>query len=168
MNQIRPTIIIDSREKTPLAFEFPTIVGCMYSGDYGIVGAENLFAVERKTLDDLAASCAGSRREVFEHELGRLRGCRFRRLLIIGTEADIHAHNYRSNIAPNALLGSVLSFEVRYDIPLVWEPDAQAAARLVERWAQRFAREAMKVSYEISKGPPPSLISTAKIPVTKA
>ncbi len=168
MKPTTPTIIIDSREKTPLAFEFPTIVGGLYSGDYGIVGAEHLFAVERKTLDDLAASCAGSRREVFEHELGRLRGCRFRRLLIIGTEADIHAHNYRSNITPNALLGSVLSFEVRYDIPLVWEPDAQAAARLVERWAQRFAREAMKVSYEISKGPPPSPVSTAKIPVTKA
>ena len=98
----------------------------------------------------------------------RLRGYRFRRLLIIGTEADIHAHNYRSNITPNALLGSVLSFEVRYDIPLVWEPDVQAAARLVERWAQRFAREAMKVSYEISKGPAPSLVSTAKIPVSKA
>ena len=168
MNQMRPTIIIDSREKTPLAFEFPTVKGCLYSGDYGLVGAEHLFAVERKTLDDLAASCAGSRREVFEHELGRLRGCRFRRLLIIGTEADIHAHHYRSNITPNALLGSVLSFEVRYDIPLVWEPDAQAAARLVERWAQRFAREAMKVSYEISKGPAPSHVSTAKIPVTKA
>ena len=168
MNQMRPTIIIDSREKTPLTFEFPTIVGGLYSGDYGLVGAEHLFAVERKSLDDLAASCAGSRREVFEHELGRLRGYRFRRLLIIGTEADIHAHNYRSNITPNALLGSVLSFEVRYDIPLVWEPDAQAAARLIERWAQRFASEAMKVSFNISKGPAPSRVSTAKIPVSKA
>jgi ERCC4-type nuclease len=168
MKPTTPTIIIDSREKTPLAFEFPTVKGGLYSGDYSLVGAENLFAVERKTLDDLAASCAGSRREVFEHELLRLRGYRFRRLLIIGTEADIHAHNYCSNITPNALLGSVLSFEVRYDIPLVWEPDAQAAARLIERWAQRFAREAMKVSYEISKGPAPSPVSTAKIPVTKA
>ena len=136
MKPTTPTIIIDSREKTSLAFEFPTVVGGLYTGDYSLVGAEHLFAVERKTLDDLAASCAGSRREVFEHELGRLRGYRFRRLLIIGTEADIYAHNYRSNITPNALLGSVLSFEVRYDIPLVWEPDVQAAARLVERWAQ--------------------------------
>jgi ERCC4-type nuclease len=168
MKPTTPTIIIDSREKTPLAFEFPTIVGGLSSGDYSLVGAENLFSVERKSLDDLAASCAGSRREVFEHELLRLRGYRFRRLLIIGTEADIHAHNYRSNITPNALLGSVLSFEVRYDIPLVWEPDAQAAARLVERWAQRFASEAMKVSFNISKGPAPSLVSTAKIPVSKA
>ena len=152
MNQMRPTIIIDSREKTPLEFDYPSVVRGLYSGDYSFVGAEHLFAVERKTLADLAASCARSRREVFEHELLRLRGYRFRRLLITATEEDVHAHNYRSNMSPNALLGSVFTFEVRYDIPLVWEPDVGAAARLVERWAQRFAREAMKDSYQISKG----------------
>ena len=58
----------------------------------------------------------------------------------------------RSNMNPNALLGSVQTFELRYDIPLVWEPDVGAAARLVERWAQRFAREAVKDSYRISEG----------------
>ena len=71
-------------------------------------------------------------------------------------------------MSPNALLGSVLTFEVRYNIPLVWEPDEQAAARLVERWAQRFAREAMKVSFNISKGPTPPLVSTTYATVTKA
>ena len=42
--------------------------------------------------------------------------------------------------------------EVRYNIPLVWEPEVGAATRLVERWTQRFAREAMKDSYQISLG----------------
>jgi hypothetical protein len=149
-------------------YDVPKIRRQFLSSDITLRDLAKRHGCSYRFLADLAASCAGSRREVFEHELGRLRGCRFRRLLIIGTEADIHAHNYRSNITPNALLGSVLSFEVRYDIPLVWEPDVQAAARLVERWAQRFAREAMKVSYEISKGPAPSPVSTAKIPVTKA
>ena len=150
MTDFKPILIADSREKTPLVFNCPSVVRGLYSGDYSFVGAEHLFAVERKTLADLAASCASSRREVFEHELLRLRGCRFRRLLITATEEDVHAHNYRSNMSPNALLGSVHTFEVRYDIPLVWEPDVGAAARLVERWAQRFAREAMKDSYQIS------------------
>ena len=152
MKPITPTIIIDSREQTPLVFEYPSIVCGLYTGDYSFVGAEHLFAVERKTLADLAASCASSRRATFEHELLRLRGCRFRRLLITATEEDVHAHNYHSNMSPNALLGSVHTFEVRYDIPLVWEPDVGAAARLVERWAQRFAREAVKDSYRISEG----------------
>ena len=54
-------------------------------------------------------------------------------------------------MSPNALLGSVLTFEVRYIIPLVWEPDVGAAARLVERWAQKFATELCKTSYDISQ-----------------
>ena len=152
MKPTTPTLIVDSREKTPLVFNCPSVVRGLYSGDYSFVGAEHSFAVERKSLDDLAASCAKSRRATFEHELLRLRGCRFRRLLITATEEDVHAHNYRSNMSPNALLGSVHTFEVRYDIPLVWEPDVGAAARLVERWAQRFAREAVKDSYRISEG----------------
>ena len=93
MNQLRPTIIIDSREKTPLVFNCPSVKECLYSGDYSFVGAEHLFAVERKSLDDLAASCVKSRRATFENELLRLRGCRFRRLLITATEEDVHAHN---------------------------------------------------------------------------
>ncbi len=152
MKPTTPTIIVDSREKTPLVFNCPSVVRGLYSGDYSFVGAEHLFAVERKSLDDLAASCVKSRRATFENELLRLRGYHFRRLLITATEADIHEHNYRSNMSPNALLGSVLTFEVRYNIPLVWEPDVDAAARLVERWAQRFAREAVKDSHQISLG----------------
>ena len=152
MKPTTPPIITDNREKTPLVFNCPSVKACLYSGEYSFVGAEQLFAVDRKSLDDLAASCASSRREVFEHELLRLRGYRFRRLLITATEEDVHAHNYRSNMSPNALLGSVLTFEVRYDIPLVWEPDVGVAAQLVERWAQRFAREAVKGSYRISEG----------------
>ena len=127
MKPTTPTLIIDSREKTPLVFNCPSVKACLYTGDYSFVGAEHSFAVERKTLADLAASCASSRRPTFEHELLRLRGCRFRRLLITATEPDIHAHNNRSNMSPNALLGSVHTFEVRYDIPLVWEPDVGAA-----------------------------------------
>ena len=152
MTDFKPILIVDSREKTPLVFNCPSVVRGLYSGDYSFVGAEHSFAVERKTLADLAASCASSRRPTFERELLRLRGYRFRRLLITATEEDVHAHNYRSNMSPNALLGSVHTFEVRYDIPLVWEPDVSAAARLVERWAQRFAREAVKDSYRISEG----------------
>ena len=151
MNTLKPVIAIDRREQLPLEFhELPTVRKTLTTGDYSIVGAEQLFTVERKSLDDLAASCVNSRREIFERELLRLRGYRFRRLLIIATEADIRAHKYRSNMTPNALLGSVNTFEVRYDVPLVWEPDVKAAARRIEQWAIRFAREVITDSFRIS------------------
>ena len=151
MKPTTPTIIIDSREKTPLVFGCPSVKACLYSGDYSFVGAEHLFAVERKSLDDLAASCTFDRREVFERELLRLRGCRFKRLLIIGSEEDVYEHRYRSNVTPNSLLGSLRSFEVRYDVPVVWKADPDSAARQVELWAQKFATELCKTSYDISQ-----------------
>ena len=151
MNPTTPTIIIDSREQTPLVFEYPSVVRGLYSGDYSFVGAEHSFAVERKSLDDLAASCVKSRRATFEHELLRLRGCRFKRLLIIGSEEDVYEHRYRSNVTPNAVLGSLHSFEVRYDVPVVWKADPDSAARQVELWAQKFATELCKTSYDISQ-----------------
>jgi len=148
-----PTLIIDKREQTPLSFtQLPSIVDTLYSGDYSIQGAEHLFAVERKTLDDLATSFTFSRRATFEHELLRLRGHRFRRLLIIGSEEDVLAQRYRSNMLPKALLGSLYSFEIRYDIPVVWTADPDSAAELIERWAQRFVTEITKVSYNVNCG----------------
>ena len=151
-----PTIIVDTREQTPLSFtQLPSIVDTLYSGDYSVQGAERLFAVERKTLDDLATSCTHSRRSTFEHELLRLRGHRFRRFLIIGSEEEVLAQRYRSNILPKALLGSLYSFEMRYDLPVVWTADPDSAAELIERWAQRFVTEITKVSFDVNCGKKP-------------
>jgi hypothetical protein len=42
------------------------------------------------------------------------------------------------------VLASVCAFEVRYDLPVVFVPTAQAGARLVERWAFYYARQAVE------------------------
>ena len=148
----QPVVVIDSREKIPLIFKrLPTVAGGLYAGDYSVRGCERLFAVERKSIDDLAASCVRSRRETFEKELARLKGYRFRRLLITATEEDVRKHRYRSNMNPNALLASIRAFEMRYDIPLVWEPDPATAALRVEEWIKYFVREVTKDSYAISQ-----------------
>jgi hypothetical protein len=83
----------------------------------------------------------GQNRERFERELHRLRGYRFKRLLAVGSEAEILAGQYNSNIKPEAVLATVYAFEVRYDLPVVFVPTAQASARLMERWAFYFARQ---------------------------
>jgi hypothetical protein len=83
----------------------------------------------------------GANRERFEHELHRLRGFRFRRLLIVGTREEIEAGVYRSNIKPAAVLGSLAAWEIRYDAPIVFEADPEAAGRRVESWVFWFARE---------------------------
>jgi hypothetical protein len=75
---LRPKIVIDSREQAPLKFtSFEAVTGTLYSGDYSIRGLEDQFAVERKSVDDLANCCLSSNRGRFEHELHRLRGFGF-------------------------------------------------------------------------------------------
>jgi len=48
----------------------------------------------------------GQNRERFERELHRIRGYRFKRLLVVGSEAEILAGHYHSNIKPSAVLAT--------------------------------------------------------------
>jgi ERCC4-type nuclease len=102
---LRPTIVIDSREQAPLHFErLRSVTGNLYVGDYSIAGCESSFSVERKSIDDLVNCCMGENRERLERELLRLRGYCFKRLLVIGTREDIAAGRYHSRIAPKVVL----------------------------------------------------------------
>jgi ERCC4-type nuclease len=142
MRDLAPVLLIDSREKEPLPFSrLQTRPGTLATGDYSIAGLENrgLFAVERKSIEDLVG-CVGANRERFETQLLRLRGYSFARLLVVGAEETILQHRYHSAINPRAVLASLYAFEARY-IPVVWAPTPQTAARLVERYATWFARE---------------------------
>jgi ERCC4-type nuclease len=139
---VRPVIVIDTREQTPLplsrlAFER----GNLLTGDYSVRGTEELFAIERKTLTDLVACCVGDNRDRFFRELHRLRGYRFKRLLVIGTRAQIEAGDYRSNVSPKSVLAALAAIEARFDLPVVFSPSPADAGREIERWAFWFARE---------------------------
>jgi DNA excision repair protein ERCC-4 len=136
-----PVIVIDTREQDPLAFgRLPWRTGTLPTGDYSVAGMEELFSVERKSIADLVACCA-TERERFERELHRLRGYRFKRLLVVGTERDVIEGRYRSRITPQSVLGSLATWEIRYDIPIVFVSTPEAAARQIERWAFYYARE---------------------------
>ena len=136
-----PTIIIDTREQTPLAFQnLPCEVGTLQTGDYSIKWFEDHFIVERKSVSDLVGSVTFER-DRFERELVRMRGYEFRRLLVVGTMADIEEHRYQSRAEPKAVIASVTAFEIRYQLPVAWCPTPTAAALQIERWAIYFLRE---------------------------
>ena len=149
-----PVIVTDTREQTPLVFRrLPSITATLPTADYGIAGCASLplFAVERKSVADLTA-CVGPERQRFERELLRLRSYRFKRLLIVGKQAGIEAGRYRSTVCPAAVLASLETWEIRFDIPFVFEPNPEAAARRVEDWAYRFAVEIVKESNALFRG----------------
>ena len=145
LSHLRPVIVVDSREQDQLVFtKLKAVRGTLYSGNYSILGLEDSFAVERKSIDDLANCCLTTNRDRFEHELYRLRGYQFKRLLVIGTPEHIAAGRYHSRIAPKAVLATLGAFEVRYDLPVVFIGTPETAAREIERWVCWFSREVVK------------------------
>ena len=139
---IEPTIIVDTREQDPLVFSrLQSERGTLTTGDYSIKGLETLFSIERKSVADLVSCCTGEQRQRFERELHRLRGFRFKRLLIIGSELDIQNCRYHSSIKPQSVFATLGAFEVRYDVPVVFSPTPELAAVQIERWAYWFSRE---------------------------
>jgi DNA excision repair protein ERCC-4 len=160
LSDLRPVVVIDTREIQPLIFSrLQTVPGTLYAGDYSLAGCLTSFSVERKSLDDLVNCCMGENRERFERELVRLRGYRFARLLVVGTREDIAAGRYHSRIAPKAVLATLGAFEVRYSIPVVHVPTPEAGAFEVERWCWWMAREVVEAANDLLRG---SKITTFK------
>jgi hypothetical protein len=94
-----------------------------------------------------SASANALRRELF-----RLRGYRFKRLLIVGTREDVTAGRYHSKIAPKAILATLGACEVRYDLPIVFADTPEAAAREIERWSWWFSREVVGNANDLLHG----------------
>ena len=140
-----PIIVVDTREQTPLSFgRLASVVGTLTTGDYSFVGGQELFAVERKTIQDLVSCCTGENRERFARELHRLRGFRFKRLLVIGSLEAIQAGHYPSKISPRSVLNTLSAFEMRFDVPVVFSPTPALAALTIETWVWWFFREMVK------------------------
>jgi len=142
----RPTIIVDTREQTPLPITFPVITSGLSTGDYSAVGLEDDFTVERKSLSDLYGSLT-SGRERFTRELHRMKAFAFSRLLIVGSVHEIEsgASRYRG-MNPKAVLNSLAAIEAR-GVTVTFTPSPQSAADLVERWAFWRARELFKAAH---------------------
>lgn len=151
--ELRPAVIIDTREQEPLPIaRLPVIRAGLQSGDYTAAGLQDHVAIERKSIADLVGCCMGESRERFERELHRLRGFRFKRLLIIGDRQEIAAGNYRSAIRPASVLHSLAAWECRYDLPVVFAPTPAAGAALVECWVWWNARESVETANGLLRG----------------
>jgi ERCC4-type nuclease len=139
---LRPVVVVDTREQTPLTFtRLDAKVATLTTGDYSFVGGEEHLAIERKSVPDFVACCMGNNRDRFFRELHRMRGFAFRRLLIVGTHHEIESGQYRSAIKPRSVLATLSTIEARFDVPVVFAPTPAQAAWQVEEWVWWYARE---------------------------
>ena len=136
----KTTIIIDTREQTP--FEFVTLkseLGTLDTADYSVAGLTHLIAVERKSLDDLLA-CCGHGRDRFKRELQRLKAFRFRLLVVECDAADLEAGQWRSQLKPAHVLGSLSSWCASFNLPIWLGGTHAACGAFCERFLYQSAR----------------------------
>ncbi|MEA3364861.1 MAG: ERCC4 domain-containing protein [Candidatus Hydrogenedentes bacterium] len=152
----RITVVVDTREQEPYVFD-PRCVAvtrrALPAGDYSIEGREDSVAVERKTLEDFVSTVIRSRKR-FTRELQRLAGYEAACIVVEADLSDILGGRYRSRAHPNAVLGTVLSIVVDFDIPVFFCSDRQAACRFVEGFLLRFHRKELRRWEEEQKATP--------------
>lgn len=137
-------ITIDTREQSPYLFTgYPAEItrGTLNAGDYSVPGFTDLVTVERKELSDLLG-CLTHDRERFTRELERLRGYETAALLIEARLENIQAGKYRSRIAPDVAVQSIVSIMVNYRMPVFFAPDRIAGERFIYDFLRHYIRHA--------------------------
>ena len=143
-------ILIDTREQLPYQFQAPAIKGTLHTGDYSVAGLEDHIAIERKSLNDLIG-CLCTGRERFEKELFRGRALDFFALVVECSLTDIVSGNFRSKMTPRSAIQSLLTFSVRYRLPVFFVENRKYGARVTESLLLKYARELEKRMESISK-----------------
>ena len=126
-------LLIDSREQTPLSFsdyDVTVQTAALQTGDYSILGLEHKIAVERKSLDDLAQSFTKGR-ERFERECQRGMGLDVFAVVAECTWSDLAHSKYKSRINPNALMQSIVAWQVKYNTMFFFAGNSKGASYYV-------------------------------------
>jgi DNA excision repair protein ERCC-4 len=129
--QPEPIILIDTREQRPLVLP-NSRRATLATGDYSVEGYVERIAVERKSLEDVYG-CFGASRDRFERELGRLALIEFRALVIEANMAHVLQGTKYSAVHPHSAIGSLISWSVRYKLPVWFCGDRRGAAGTVRK-----------------------------------
>lgn len=137
------TIVIDSREQLPYRFEgYETVVEKLETGDYSVVGFENVFAVERKSLSDFLKSITWERKR-FKKEIERGDDLLGFVVVIESSVQDILNWNYKRKVHPNSVMGTVNNWEEYHSVEFEWAGDRsnaeQQTIETLERWYSAYS-----------------------------
>lgn len=88
----------------------------------GLYSLQDEVVIERKAnLDEIAGNFTTGR-ERFEREFIRAKSKGVKVFLVIENAnwADVLSHNYRSQLSPKSLMGSLLSWQAKYNVTIVF------------------------------------------------
>jgi hypothetical protein len=139
----KPTVIIDSAEYMGYTFgRFTnwfagTLRKRLSVGDYTLLGMEKEIAVERKTLPDLVNSII-TRRGDFISKCERLSSFKKKCFVIEGTLGSLKTPYEQSGAHPNAVLGSIIAAQERWDIQVHFLDNFRLAEEFVASMLSKY------------------------------
>jgi DNA excision repair protein ERCC-4 len=139
----KPTVVIDSQEHKGYTFErftnwfSGTIRKRLAVGDYTLQGMEEEMAIERKTLPDLVNSIIQDRKDFIE-KCEKLSIFRKKCLVIEGSLSSIKTPYEDSQAHPNAVLGSLIAAQERWEIPVYFLDDSILAEEFVASMLSKY------------------------------
>jgi len=110
-------------------------------GDYSLPGFEDRAAVERKSLNDLVGCLMGKERSRFERELARGRHYDLFAVVLEASLGDVSRGRYRSDMKPQSVLQSIITFQVRYRVPFMWCGSRAGAEYMTHGLLLKYLRE---------------------------
>lgn len=154
-------IIIDTREQLPWAFPTELVVRQSLGtggGDYSLLGLESVVRIERKSTQDLVGSLSGKRkddvsgarapRDKLKDEFKWLgENVRWAFMIFEGSWETIAAWNYRGGINPSSIIGSLVSWSMRFGVHVIPAGDRKHAFGM----ANRILRKAEELHEEEAK-----------------
>jgi DNA excision repair protein ERCC-4 len=132
-----PLIVIDSREQNPYAFP-GAVTKALSAGDYSVLGHEDRVAIERKSKADAYRS-VGHARERFKREIERLAVYKYAAVVIESSLPAFLIPPPFGELHPHAAIGTLLSWSVKYRLPIFFAGDREHAEALTRKLLEKFA-----------------------------
>jgi ERCC4-type nuclease len=139
----KPVVIIDSAEHMGYNFcRFSnwfegSIRKRLPTGDYSLVGFEEEITIERKTLSDLVSSVITCR-SAFIDKCERMSKFRKSCIVVEASLAEVKSEYECSQAQPNAVLGSIIAAQERWDIPVYFLDDFILAEEFVASMLSKY------------------------------
>ena len=139
----KPTVVIDSAEHIGYTFErftnwfSGTVRRRLAVGDYTLLEMEEEVIVERKTVPDLVKSIIQERKD-FIKKCERLSTFKKSCLVVEGSLSNVKTPYEDSQAHPNAVLGSLLAAQERWNIPLYFLDNFLLAEEFVASMLSKY------------------------------
>lgn len=110
-----------------------------------------MVAIERKMNIDELAMCLTSERKRFKAEFERASEQKIKIYLLVENASweKIINHSYRSQMEPNALIGSLCSFLSKYNMQLIFCRDVSTTPQLMRKILTHEVRNWLELEYEL-------------------